>query len=357
MIYTEFDPLEEIIVGDIYAPGDLDNLLPKKSLAGFNKILEETKEDLDKFAQFLESGGVTVRRPNVKIFQQDYAMPEFDIKLPMAPIVPRDAYLVRGTNVFQTYTGLTDRYFDSLAYYDIFNKLFDEGYNWIAQPLPMLKNLHEWNDKWYFDSEVYHTKLKDRVLWHTATMFQAGDAVIVNTRGPGSAKGLEWMKRNLPNTRFINNPGTVMKNFGHIDHGFIMIDDDTVIHAGLQWVPEVLRTKKLIDCSPYLNDIKWDNFVADATKTKSKYDVEWIDKYLENWLGYNQEVCFDLNVVIIDSKNIVWGKNNPELFAFLKREHNIDSHVCFARHFLYWEGGLHCQTLDVKRKGLCRQII
>ena len=41
MIYTEFDPLEEVIVGDIYSPGDLDKFLPPKSLYGFNKILEE----------------------------------------------------------------------------------------------------------------------------------------------------------------------------------------------------------------------------------------------------------------------------------------------------------------------------
>ena len=41
-MYTEFDPLQEVIVGDSYAPGDLDKLLPQQSISGFNKILEET---------------------------------------------------------------------------------------------------------------------------------------------------------------------------------------------------------------------------------------------------------------------------------------------------------------------------
>jgi len=45
MIYTEFDPLQEVIVGDCYDPGDLDWALPKDTIDGFNKILEETKED------------------------------------------------------------------------------------------------------------------------------------------------------------------------------------------------------------------------------------------------------------------------------------------------------------------------
>lgn len=356
MIYTEFDPLEEVIVGDIYSPGDLDKFLPPKSLYGFNKILEETKEDLDNLSTFLTSGNIKAHRPKVHKFAHDFKMPEFDIVFPMSPVVPRDAYMVRGKTIIQTYTGLTDRYFDSLSYYDIFNELFEQGYNWLAQPLPMLKNIND-NDKWFFDDMIYRTKLQDKVLWHMATMFQAGDAVIVNALGPGSNKGYKWVQRNLPDTRFIENPGTVLRNFGHIDHGFILIDDDTVIHAGIEWVPEVLKDKKLIDCKEYLPKLVLDNFMKDVHSTKNRYDIEWIDKYLENWKGYNQEVCFDLNVLIIDSKNIVWGRDIPELFKFLKTQHGIESHVCNLRHSLYWEGGVHCSTLDIKRKGQSRTII
>ena len=29
MIYTEYDPLQSVIVGDTYAPGDVDHLLHK----------------------------------------------------------------------------------------------------------------------------------------------------------------------------------------------------------------------------------------------------------------------------------------------------------------------------------------
>jgi N-dimethylarginine dimethylaminohydrolase len=356
MIYTEFDPLEEVIVGDIYAPGDLDKFLPEKSLAGFNKILEETKQDLDNLSNFISSAGIKVHRPKVYNYEHNFNMPGFDINLPMSPVVPRDTYMVRGKTIIQTYTGLTDRYFDSLSYYDIFANMFEEGYNWIAQPLPMLKNLND-NENWFLDDMLYYTKLSDRVLWHTANMFQAGDAVIVNSQGPGSVKGYEWIQRNLPSTRFISNPGTVMRNFGHIDHGFLLVDDDTVIHAGIEWVPEVLRNKKLIDCKPFLPKLVLDNFMKDVKSTKSKYDIEWIDKYLENWKGYNQEVCFDLNVLILDSKNIIWGREIPDLFRFLKKEHGIESHVCNTRHSLYWEGGIHCSTLDIKRKGQSRKII
>lgn len=355
MIYTEYDPLEEVIVGDIYSPGELDKFLPKKSLVGFNKILQETKEDLNNLESFLKSANIKVHRPEVINHPAEYELPNFKIKFPISPSVPRDAYIVKGKTILQTYTSLTDRYFDGYGYYKIFKEKFDQGYNWISQPAPMLKNLTD-EETWFFDSELYNTQLSDRVLWHTATLFQAGDAFIVNQRGPGSQSGLEWVKKNLPDTRFIDNENTVFKSYGHIDHGFILIDDDTVIHAGIEWVPQVLRNKKLIDIKQYLPELNMDRFLSDYKDAGSKYNVGWIEKYLENWKGYNQEVCFDLNVLILDSKNILWARHIPELFAYLKT-FGIESHVCNMRHSLYWEGGIHCSTLDISRKGEKRKII
>lgn len=354
-MYTEFDPLQEVIVGDSYLPGDLDHLLTIKNLSGFNKILQETKQDLDNLSWILQSHNIKVHRPEIHRYDESIKMPTFDIRLPMAPLVPRDAYIVRGNTVIQTYTSLTDRYFDSSSYYKIFKELFDQGYNWISQPTPMLKNLNE-KEKWFFDKDVYNRELHDKILWHTATMFQAGDAVIVNNRGPGTSQGLEWMKRNLPDTRFINNNGTVFGNFGHIDHGFILIDDDTVIHAGIEWVPDVLKTKKLIDVKKFLPELKLDRFRKDYIEIGGRYDVHWVEKYLENWKGYNQEVCFDLNVLIVDSKNIIWSREIPELFKFLQTL-GIESTVAPMRHSLFWEGGVHCATLDIKRNGTSRRII
>jgi len=45
-VWTNWDPLEEVIVGDCYAPGDLDWCIPREHLEAFNRILKETREDL-----------------------------------------------------------------------------------------------------------------------------------------------------------------------------------------------------------------------------------------------------------------------------------------------------------------------
>lgn len=356
MIYTEFDPLQEVIVGDCYAPGDVDNFLPKKSISNFNKILEETKQDLNNLTDFLKKSNIKVHRPKVQKFKQPIQMPSFKINLPICPIVPRDQYLIAGKNIIQTYTSYTDRYFDSLSYTKIFNELFKDGYNWIAQPLPMLID-SEINDNWYISDSIYKEKLADQLLWHTASVFKAGDSLIYNGRGPGSQLGLEWLKRNLTEFNYVENQGdTIFKNYGHIDHGFLLIDDDTVIHAGMEWVPLCLRSKKLIDVKSFVGTVIIDNYIDGYTATDGKYSDVWLEKYLANWRGYTQEVCFDLNVLILDSKNILFGKNLPELFQYLKT-FNIDCHVVPQRHEVYWEGGTHCCTLDIKRKGIKRKII
>jgi hypothetical protein len=195
MVYTEYDPLEEIIVADSYAPGDLDHLFPNNSLSSFNRILEETKQDFDNLAEFLTQGGITVSRPQVMKYPDHIAMSGFEVRFPMGPTVPRDQYKVQGKTILQTYTSLTDRYFDGLSYYKIFSDLFDQGYNWISQPSPPLVNVTP-EDIWYVSGEIYHTRLKDRLLFHTATMFPVGDKIIMNSQGPGNKMGFEWLKRN-----------------------------------------------------------------------------------------------------------------------------------------------------------------
>ena len=354
MIYTEYDLLESVIVGDTYSPGDVDHLLTSGNITQFNKILEETKQDLDALADFLKQGNVEVMRPTV--YQYDAVkMPQFRIDVPISPIVPRDQYMVMGNTIVQTYTSYTDRYFDSISYYPIFESMFRQGYRWVSQPAPMLKDLNV-KDEWFLNDKTYEQQLSDRLLWHTATMFRAGDAFIVNPRGPGSAVGYEWIKRELNDYRFVENNNTRFNGFGHIDHGFIMIDDNTVIHAGIEWVPECLRGKKLIDVSDCVAELDAEQYCKDISVFKNRMDVQWLDKYLENWRGYSQQVCFDLNVLIIDSHNIVFARHIPKLFQKLKALH-IDCHVVPQRHYLFWDGGIHCSTLDVKRRGVKRRII
>lgn len=356
MIYTEFDPLEEVIVGDTFQPGDLDSVLPAGSRDGVNRILEESKQDLDHFSDLLARGGVKVHRPRVQVPNRGIKMPGLSSTVPSGPVNPRDQYKVQGKTIIQTYTSIQDRYFDSLCYYEIFYDLFKQGYNWISQPIPLLQQV-EHHEHWIMNESIYRKpKIANNILWHTATMLSAGDKIIVNSFGPGTDAGFDWIRKNLPEFTFVSNKGAVYGNNGHIDTGFVLIDDETVLHSGIDWVPKVLRNKRCIDLSRYISDPSMEPYLAEFRKVTGRYDPAWIQHYLNNRDRYNQYFSFDLNVLILDSKNIVFERENLEMFRYLKT-FGIDCWVANQRHRVFWEGGVHCMTLDIKRRGQCRTII
>jgi len=354
-IWTNWDPLEEVIVGNCYTSVPNNWGLSVNEQSMLNQILKETKEDLDNLDQTLQSLNVKVYRPTPNIFSRKIEILGFNIINATSPIVPRDQYLAYGNTIYQTYTSMPDRYVDAYNYYGIFNELFQKGYNWISQPPPIIKNF-EGNVKWYVDGpKIYTEDLRDKILWHTATMFKCGDSLITNNNGPGSQLGLEWMRRNI-DARIINNDNTKVDNWGHIDHGFYMIDDNTVICINESWVPVCLRNKQLIELEGKFKAFDYQHFIRETHSIKNQTSLKWLEEWLDEWKGYSQEVAFETNVLVVDSNNIIFSTNQPEVFKLLN-ELGVKCHICKIRHGMFWEAGIHCLTLDIKRKGEKRSIV
>lgn len=355
-IWTEWDKLTNVIVGDCHQPGSFDHLLDSSSSYCLNTILEETKEDLELLSNKLKSYNCSVKRPSI-IDPVSSKLSSFEIQLPNSPLVPRDQYIVINKTIYQTYTSLTDRYFDGHSFYHIFNELFQEGYNWISQPSPQLINLDP-NTKWWIDGKnVYHDILKQKLLWHTATMYKCGDKLITNTQGPGTQKGLDWCFRNIGEVNIIPNDSSYMNGWGHIDHGFFFVNDETIICESKKWVPTYLQDKNIIEIGSYLKDSYSiiEDYAKDFKTTKGTYSKEWLELYLDKWRGYDQEIHFDTNVLVIDHNCILFSREIPKLFDFLKTK-GIDCDYVPIRHGTYWESGIHCLTLDIAREGSRREI-
>ena len=158
-----------------------------------------------------------------------------------------------------------------------FLNLYKNGYNWISQPPPYLENFQE-NNKWYINGkDIYGNTYKDRILWHTATMFKCGDALITNNLGPGTQLGLDWMNKNI-NARIINNDNTVVDNWGHIDHSFYMIDDETVCCINKSWAPEVLRNKNLIELEGLYTPFNYQDFIKKTHNINDRNSIIWLEE-------------------------------------------------------------------------------
>ena len=346
-VWTDWDPLEEMIVGRGHEPGSLDWCIPPILQNDFNVLLEETNQDLDKLSQLLEDLNVTVHRPTVCKHNDSIDLGAFKINIPTAPVVPRDQYLVYGDTIYQTYTSMGDRYFDGFGFYDIFRTLFADGHNWLSQPAPVLYNMkdsHAWLDKRSnLGQQVYKRIYKEKLLWHTATMFKCGDKLITNTQGPGTQLGLEWMRRNLSADTIVQNDNTAVENWGHIDHGFFMTDDHTVFCVDKTFVPKCLLDKKIYSFGHLINPV--DNVVHPE-----------LNALLDDVKGYEQVVLFYSNVIVVDSKNVIFNECNPEIVEFFK-QHGITCHICTFKHTAFWAASLHCLTLDIKRRGEKRKIV
>jgi hypothetical protein len=79
--------------------------------------------------------------------------------------------------------------------------------------------------------------------------------------------------------------------------------------------------------------------------------ASFVDTYLTKWTGSVQETVFDVNMLIIDPKNVIVFSYNKQVFDALER-FGITPHVVPFRHRYFWDGGIHCVTSDLHRAGV-----
>jgi hypothetical protein len=78
--------------------------------------------------------------------------------------------------------------------------------------------------------------------------------------------------------------------------------------------------------------------------------VDTVERWLGHWTGYVEETVFDVNMLIIDPKNVIVFNYNKQVFDALDR-YGITPHIVPFRHRYFWDGGIHCVTSDLHREG------
>jgi hypothetical protein len=78
--------------------------------------------------------------------------------------------------------------------------------------------------------------------------------------------------------------------------------------------------------------------------------IDTVENWLGNWVGYVEETVFDVNMLIIDPKNVMVFSYNKQVFDALER-YGITPHIVPFRHRYFWDGGIHCVTADLHREG------
>ena len=185
MIWTEWDPLKEIIVGKVYDPADIAHIEDVEFRNGLQRIFEESEEDFCKLTELFESYGVQVHRPR-REYKGDFRYPA---------VCPRDMHVVYGEQVVGTIGGDPNRFYEREHYNDI---IFGLNRKYSAMPTPTLGS--------FYQPYVAH---EGTPLYHAANILKCGDTLIHTapyndstysmTRqfGRGTNSGLDWMQNEI----------------------------------------------------------------------------------------------------------------------------------------------------------------
>lgn len=329
--YTNWGRLEEVWLGDVYPASWYDHL-PSEIRDCFHEITEKTQQDLAVIQRKLEELNVNVVRPEYDRIE-DFMDPRGYLRKP--DITPRDIFVVYENkllgrvNSASPWKTALDRYRkDSRCHID-FPPAFDHlGFMCGANTVRVGKDL-------YLD--VIHGRNDNSSIQQKHQEFQDKVAPL-------------W-----PNSRIH-----LLENGGHVDGCFAVAKPGVLITSryftdydrtfpGWHQVnvtdPEFFdRRHAAFRAGPGHNG-KW--YMSGMTNQLAFQDH--VIQHALDWIGDYTETFFEVNCLVVDEKNILMLGENEKVAAELER-HGITVHWMPFRTRTFWDGGLHCLTLDIRRQ-------
>jgi hypothetical protein len=366
-VYQHWDPLKVCVVGRSYPPEFYSWITIPHVRSLFEKIAIETEEDYQNIIKKLEEFGVEVLRPDLpdnSFVNGKYVKP---------PMTPRDYTVMLGDvfyeyssfNFTKFYNGVKDTSWPECTSLEEFKTLP----NWIQQECNEVHNLdiHISSSSEFEYNKIYN---KIRQQGNTVKPHLTKSSLIngaqISRIGKDLYFGTETYNqdtteyKNIINREFPNTRNHIVDTGGHSDGTYCPVCPGLII--SLQDIPTYADTFPGWEVV-YLPGQSWSAvtpFLSLKTKNKGKWwipgfeqdqaVVNTVEQWLGHWTGYVEETVFDVNMLIIDPKNLMVFNYNKQVFDALER-YGITPHIVPFRHRYFWDGGIHCVTSDLHREG------
>jgi hypothetical protein len=331
----------------------------------FEKIAIETEEDYQNIIKKLESFGVETLRPTIptdSCIGGQYFPP---------PMIPRDFFLSVGNTFYENYSFNLQKSYQAVkdqAWPEC--KSFDEFLTlpkWIQNEC---NNFHHFItfQKFYsaYDNifeniqkqgNTIKSHCYDPALLNGAQVSRIGRDLFFGTESynQDTTEYKKFVDKEFPNTRnhIVNTGGHSDGTYCPVCPGLIISlndvptykdtfpDWEVVYLPGQSWsqVKDFLELKKKNKGRWWIPGFEHDQDVVDVVET-----------WLGHWTGYVEETVFDVNMLIIDPKNVMVFNYNKQVFDALDR-YGVTPHIVPFRHRYFWDGGIHCVTSDLHREG------
>jgi|TARA_R110001592_G_scaffold178016_1_gene418575 hypothetical protein len=357
-VHNNWDPLEEIWLGDTWPKSFYDDITNAEVRDSFHQVTEWSKEDLNAIQKKFEELGVIVRRPTIDESKRElYTVNEKSSILKKPPICPRDTHAVIGNNLFVGG--------DLPECYEPIYTHYDPSQVHKHQKDPTVPNLngadtvklgrdiifdHGVDENWGYDIETRKNSIFERVY-----SFEQ--------------KEKKWFGDDY-RLHFGTDGGHLDSCYMPIKEGVVLttkhIDGYEELMPGWKTIgirhPSYMSEKASYKTSNVMRSTKSDNpmmvnkwqgnfsgMMDDAPAHFNSY----IQQYCKDWVGDYKETYFEVNVVPLDDKNLMCINTSSifdGLFERLEKE-GVTCHVVPWRTRGFWDGGIHCITLDVRRRG------
>lgn len=366
-VYQHWDPLKVCVVGRSYPPEFYSWIKVPHVRSLFEKIAIETEEDYQNIIKKLESFGVKVLRPDLPT---DFnILKDPDGKWVPPPMTPRDYTMMQGEIFYENYSSR----FNKKSYYDVKDPSwpdidtqedFDQLPDWIkSECIDVHKCCLPGNPKQRAYDRILQNiaeqgnQIKSHLGFNSAMCARIGKDLFFGTDSydQDSITLQKQINREFPNTRnhIVNTGGHVDGTYCPVCPGLIISLRDVTTYAKTFPGWEVV----------YLPGQSW-HMVIDFLKLKEKNKGKWwipgfendqdvvdtVERWLGHWTGYVEETVFDVNMLIINPKNVMVFNYNKQVFDALDR-YGITPHIVPFRHRYFWDGGIHCVTSDLHREG------
>lgn len=312
-----FTPLKEVWLGDTY-PESFYSHLPNQVADALCQITQWCKEDTGKLQKFLESKDIIVRRPQFDSIDDHLGKNEQLVK---PPITPRDHYIVLDKTLYSLHH---NKELKQDQWHHAMDRYKSLGYD-VQQPVDQPIN----------------------VLW-PPSIVRVGMDLYVDPFGLEPMWGFACQAMvELAKKYRVN----ICTTDGHSDGVFCPVAPGLI--ASSHWknnykasfpdwevfdIPEKYQN----------NGFAQKNWSVPGQDNNEQFE-KWIYNDANDWIGEFNETVFEVNMLVIDEKNIVAMKDYPPLTEWLDKR-GITVHTFDFRPRTFFDGGWHCLTLDIHRE-------
>lgn len=335
-VYQHWDPLKVMAVGKSYPPELYDYIKDESIRKVFYQIAEETEEDYQKLIALLESFGVKIVRPDIS-YEVDLANYRIKnnqiIDKPGQFMQPRDSTIMLGETFYAHESPWAKTLIDEVCSNgNIMKNTFDTG---------VTVN----NENIYMNSAMITRLGKDLIV---GTFDDASDSQVENIKSIFAEK-IPDRRIHVANTSGHTDgtfcpvtPGLILSIVSPINYKETFPGWEVIYLEGESW-NKISGWQEL----KRINRGKW--WVPGQELNQDFTD--YVETWMNHWVGYVEESVFDVNMIVIDKKNVIVNGYNELAFDAFSR-YGITPHICNFRHRYFWDGGLHCITSDLHREGV-----